>query len=407
MPKEDRSDWVAVAPEFADDSLSSTPKIRPTTSAYQFFQKDVTEDAKKELIAAEGKFEVGKFSRLVRDRWNRLEDEEKEHYEALARDDAMRFASESHAADVAAMERKAKLRAERDTLILDDEGGDKRKTRGQRKKSEKKKARKEQKRKRKSQHDSDENDEASHSSESYQDDGSSSSDSYDSDDSDAPKKSKRKPKPAPRKVSQKQIEYRQKQKQEKVEKERYIEQRHIDLRKEKADQAKRRLMFLLKQSSIFSHFGAVKEDQAKYGIKTTVKRVEGDGQSRRSTAGEDGDQVDAADLEEGEESQAVFLTAQPTTLAFGKMRPYQVEGLNWMIRLQENGVNGILADEMGLVSCRQFCAVIGRFLEFYANVLDPFHTIREKHFNRYRYWSSCWSIATSLDRISLSSRRAL
>jgi len=24
------------------------------------------------------------------------------------------------------------------------------------------------------------------------------------------------------------------------------------------------------------------------------------------------------------------------------------EGLNWMIRLQENGVNGILADEMGL-----------------------------------------------------------
>jgi SNF2 family DNA or RNA helicase len=29
-------------------------------------------------------------------------------------------------------------------------------------------------------------------------------------------------------------------------------------------------------------------------------------------------------------------------------RNYQLEGLNWMIRLQENGINGILADEMGL-----------------------------------------------------------
>lgn len=30
------------------------------------------------------------------------------------------------------------------------------------------------------------------------------------------------------------------------------------------------------------------------------------------------------------------------------MKPYQLEGLNWMIRLHDSGVNGILADEMGL-----------------------------------------------------------
>ena len=29
-------------------------------------------------------------------------------------------------------------------------------------------------------------------------------------------------------------------------------------------------------------------------------------------------------------------------------RAYQLEGLNWMVRLQDNGINGILADEMGL-----------------------------------------------------------
>lgn len=35
----------------------------------------------------------------------------------------------------------------------------------------------------------------------------------------------------------------------------------------------------------------------------------------------------------------------------GTMRPYQLEGLNWMIKLHDNGINGILADEMGLGPC--------------------------------------------------------
>ena len=30
----------------------------------------------------------------------------------------------------------------------------------------------------------------------------------------------------------------------------------------------------------------------------------------------------------------------------GVMRDYQIRGLNWMISLYENGINGILADEM-------------------------------------------------------------
>lgn len=30
------------------------------------------------------------------------------------------------------------------------------------------------------------------------------------------------------------------------------------------------------------------------------------------------------------------------------MRDYQLAGLNWLIRLYENGINGILADEMVL-----------------------------------------------------------
>lgn len=35
----------------------------------------------------------------------------------------------------------------------------------------------------------------------------------------------------------------------------------------------------------------------------------------------------------------------------GKMRDYQVQGLNWMASLHHNGINGILADEMVRVVC--------------------------------------------------------
>ena len=33
-------------------------------------------------------------------------------------------------------------------------------------------------------------------------------------------------------------------------------------------------------------------------------------------------------------------------IKFGQMREYQLAGLNWLIRLYDNGINGILADEM-------------------------------------------------------------
>lgn len=46
------------------------------------------------------------------------------------------------------------------------------------------------------------------------------------------------------------------------------------------------------------------------------------------------------------------LTVQPACIKFGTMRWYQIEGLNWLINLYEQGINGILADEMGYVySC--------------------------------------------------------
>jgi len=39
---------------------------------------------------------------------------------------------------------------------------------------------------------------------------------------------------------------------------------------------------------------------------------------------------------------------QSSLLTGGTLRKYQVEGVQWLISLYDNGLNGILADEMGL-----------------------------------------------------------
>jgi len=68
-------------------------------------------------------------------------------------------------------------------------------------------------------------------------------------------------------------------------------------------------------------------------------------------------------LENQERSQALHKAAvvketaendsfkQPPNLTGGTLLPHQIEGLQWLLSLWENGLNGILADEMGLGRC--------------------------------------------------------
>lgn len=72
--------------------------------------------------------------------------------------------------------------------------------------------------------------------------------------------------------------------------------------------------------------------------------------------------------EEDEELLANANTEGKTIVSFenspfyikgGEMRDYQVRGLNWMISLYENGINGILADEMGLGKTLQTISLLG------------------------------------------------
>ncbi|KAK8654521.1 hypothetical protein V6N13_128484 [Hibiscus sabdariffa] len=58
---------------------------------------------------------------------------------------------------------------------------------------------------------------------------------------------------------------------------------------------------------------------------------------------------------------------QPSMLRAGKLRDYQLVGLQWMLSLYNNKLNGILADEMGLGKTVQVMALIAYLMEFKGN----------------------------------------
>lgn len=68
--------------------------------------------------------------------------------------------------------------------------------------------------------------------------------------------------------------------------------------------------------------------------------------------------------------QDLVATQQPTLITGGKMRTYQLEGLEWLKTLWMNGLSGILADEMGLGKTIQAISMIAFLKE--NNVSGPF-----------------------------------
>jgi len=57
------------------------------------------------------------------------------------------------------------------------------------------------------------------------------------------------------------------------------------------------------------------------------------------------------------------VTKQPDTLVGGQLKEYQLKGLQWMISLYNNNLNGILADEMGLGKTIQTISLISYLIE--------------------------------------------
>ena len=106
---------------------------------------------------------------------------------------------------------------------------------------------------------------------------------------------------------------------------------------------------------------------AKYFKKEEVPLQE-DGPSVQEALAEAADEYDAKP--EGLGAQELVATQQPELVTGGKMREYQLEGLEWLKSLWMNGLCGILADEMGLGKTVQAISMIAFFKE--KNISGPF-----------------------------------
>ncbi|KAK1291858.1 putative chromatin-remodeling complex ATPase chain [Acorus calamus] len=123
------------------------------------------------------------------------------------------------------------------------------------------------------------------------------------------------------------------------------------------NKGKGRLNYLLQQTEIFAHFA--KGDQS-----ARVKRPGARGRHASKVTEEEEDEEYLKEEEEAlSGAGGTRLVTQPSCIQ-GKMRDYQLAGLNWLIRLYENGINGILADEMGLGKTLQTISLLGYLHEF-------------------------------------------
>lgn len=146
------------------------------------------------------------------------------------------------------------------------------------------------------------------------------------------------------------------------EEEKKLQDRHKKLDKEAQKKQAKRLEYLLKQSSIF---GKLKSGKGRADDADTPEdgyvphhrdQKKGVGKKEPSPEGEEED----SEMSDNH----VFLTKQPDCIKFGTLKPYQLEGLNWMIHLAEKGLNGILADEMGLGKTLQSISILAYHYEF-------------------------------------------
>ena len=139
-----------------------------------------------------------------------------------------------------------------------------------------------------------------------------------------------------------------------------------------------RLNFLIQQSDIFAHFlGGERDGEAVANIAATLTTTPATAttattatttttttkskthRGRKAEAAEDKAMVSDALADGG----GVRLLQQPPCVKGGTMRSYQLEGLNWLIRLFDNGISGILADEMGLGKTLQTISLLGYLKE--------------------------------------------
>jgi SWI/SNF-related matrix-associated actin-dependent regulator of chromatin subfamily A member 5 len=136
------------------------------------------------------------------------------------------------------------------------------------------------------------------------------------------------------------------------------------------NKGKGRIKYLLQQTELFAHF-------AKSDPSPSQKKGKGRGRHSSKLTEEEEDEECLKEEEGGiVGSGGTRLLTQPACIQ-GKLRDYQLAGLNWLIRLYENGINGILADEMGLGKTLQTISLLA-YLHEYRGINGPHMVVAPK-----------------------------
>ncbi|KAI1317954.1 hypothetical protein EDD11_007476 [Mortierella claussenii] len=152
----------------------------------------------------------------------------------------------------------------------------------------------------------------------------------------------------------------------------------VEMDKAKLVDTSNRISYLLGQTELFKHFIDLKKAKDPEFAKLLLER--GDQQKEkvkapkgsrvgRKTEKEEDQELLNDEENENDDSSFVF-TESPAYIKNGTLRDYQIQGLNWMVSLYKNGINGILADEMGLGKTLQTISFLG-YLKHIEGVAGP------------------------------------
>lgn len=159
-------------------------------------------------------------------------------------------------------------------------------------------------------------------------------------------------------------------------------------RENDVDDSTRRFKYLLGLTDIFRYFIDINMSRD-VKFKKLIKLIDGKlnfkqpkkkqlPKARRKTEKEeDAELLEDEEHMDDEEQQHTVITESPSYIQGGKLREYQVQGLNWLISLYENRLSGILADEMGLGKTLQTISFLG-YLRYIKKVDGPFIVIVPK-----------------------------
>ena len=161
-----------------------------------------------------------------------------------------------------------------------------------------------------------------------------------------------------------------------------IESLEIKDRKEKDRKERERIQYL-KQNNMEEYMkmlSEAKDSRLKEFMNQTdqfIDEIKGKINIQKQTVNGTQESNDDMEIEDKEKKDKVgstnyYISAhskleeihnQPSMLKFGKLKSYQIKGLQWLVSLYVNNLNGILADEMGLGKTIQTIALLCYIME--------------------------------------------